>query len=233
MRERRPFDERAGELLLVRPLLGWARRAETQEYCAARGVRVRPDEMNEDERFARVRVRRQLLPLLETFNPRAVETLARTARLLRAEADALEHLGEELLVEAHRDALSKAGGKRAGNGATARRAADEKNAVADEDNAVADEVGAVGDSLPLSVEVLRGADASVLGYALRGWLKSERGNLRRIEATHIEAVAALLEGVRGGRVAELPGGASVERRRGLLLFRAGEGRAGKELKKGG
>jgi hypothetical protein len=62
---------------------------------------------------------------------------------------------------------------------------------------------------------------------LRGWIKSERGNLRRIEATHIEAVAGLLDGARGGRVAELPGGACVERRRGLLLFRAGEGRAGK------
>ena len=225
MRERRPFDERAGELLLVRPLLGWARRAETQEYCAARGVRVRPDEMNEDERFARVRVRRQLLPLLETFNPRAVETLARTARLLRAEADALEQLGGELLVEARRDALAKAGGKRAGSGASARGTADEKDAIADEDHAIADEFDAVEDSLPLSVEVLRGADASVLSYALRGWLKSERGNLRRIEATHIEAVARLLEGERGGRVAELPGGASVERRRGLLLFRAGVGRA--------
>ncbi|HEY9405370.1 MAG TPA: tRNA lysidine(34) synthetase TilS [Pyrinomonadaceae bacterium] len=93
MRDCRPFDESGDDLLLVRPLLGWARRAETVEYCAARGVRVRSDEMNEDERFARVRVRRQLLPLLRTFNPRVVETLARTAALLSAEADALEHLG--------------------------------------------------------------------------------------------------------------------------------------------
>jgi tRNA(Ile)-lysidine synthase len=241
MRERRPFDERADELLLVRPLLDWARRAETLEYCARRGVRVRADEMNEDERFARVRVRRQLLPLLETFNPRAVETLARTARLLRAEADALEHLGEELLAEACRDALSKAEAKRACDAARGRRAAVETDAVADEKGAFENEGGAVVDDksapadesdaavdpVPLSVEVLRGADASVLSYALRGWLKSVRGNLRRIEATHIEAVAGLLEGERGGRVAELPGGASVERRRGLLLFRAGAGRAGK------
>ncbi|MDQ1558405.1 MAG: tRNA(Ile)-lysidine synthase [Pyrinomonadaceae bacterium] len=244
MRACRPFDERDDGLLLVRPLLDWARRAETQEYCASRGVSVRPDAMNEDERFARVRVRRQLLPLLETFNPRAVETLARTAALLRAEADALEHLGEKLLAEACRDARLKA--KRA-NARERRRAVDEKDAVADERAAFENEGGAIVnekaaradecdtgeessplcDSAPLSVEVLRGADASVLSYALCGWLKSGRGNLRRIEATHIKAVAGLLEGARGGRVAELPGGARVERRRGLLLFRAGVRGTGK------
>jgi tRNA(Ile)-lysidine synthase len=56
--------------------------------------------MNEDEAFARVRVRRQLLPLLETFNVRAVETLARTARLLRDDAEALQAEARELLKAA-------------------------------------------------------------------------------------------------------------------------------------
>jgi tRNA(Ile)-lysidine synthase len=265
MRECRPFDERGDDLLLVRPLLGWARRAETLEYCAARGVRVRADAMNDDERFARVRVRRQLLPLLETFNPRAVETLARTAAMLGAEADALERLGGELLTEARRAARLKAESKRAGEVAARgrgrrRRAADEKDAFEDvrdalavekaafeneggavvaggaiivEKAALADEGDALAvgkdvgeDSSPLSVEVLRGADAAVLSYALRDWLRAQRGNLRRIEATHIAAVAGLLEGARGGRVAELPGGGRVERRRGLLLFRAGGRGAG-------
>jgi tRNA(Ile)-lysidine synthase len=216
----RPFDERGDGLLLVRPLVDGARRAETFEYCAARGVRVRADEMNEDEQFTRVRVRRQLLPLLETFNPRAVETLGRTAALLRAEADALEQLGGELLAEACREELSEAAARRAENSSEGRRAGDEKDAPANEKDAPED-------SPPLSVEVLRGADAAVLSYALRRWIKSGRGSLRRIEATHIAAVAGLLEGVRGGRVAELPGGARVERRRGLLLFRAGTDSAGK------
>lgn len=251
MRARRPFDERGDELLLARPLLEWARRAETVEYCAARGVVVRADEMNDDERFARVRVRRQLLPLLETFNPRAVETLARTAALLRAEADALEHLGAKLLSEAACAASLQAAAKRADIAAKRRRAAaegdaivaakgdamrDERDAVMEDegdamrnegDTVAGDEGDAVAEPPPLSVEALRGADAGALGYALRGWIKSGRGDLRRIEAGHIEAVAGLLEGVRGGRVAELPGGDRVERRRGLLLFRAGERSAGK------
>lgn len=195
MRERRGFHEAGDRLLLVRPLLGWARRAETLKYCESRGASVRADEMNEDERFARVRVRRRLLPLLETFNPRAAETLARTAGLLRREADALERLGGELLLEACRDA-------RTGSG---------------EDSLT------LGEHSPsLSVEVLRGASEAVRSYALRGWLAARRGNLRRIESVHIEAVGRLLEGERGGRVAELPGGSRVERRRGLLLFHAAE-----------
>src|SRR5207302_519582 len=69
------------EVLLARPLVGWARRVQTVEYCRERHVEFRVDEMNVDERFARVRVRQELLPLMESFNPRVVEALARTAEL--------------------------------------------------------------------------------------------------------------------------------------------------------
>jgi tRNA(Ile)-lysidine synthase len=215
MRERRGFREAGDRLLLVRPLLGWARRAETVEYCESRGASVSADEMNEDEGFARVRVRRRLLPLLETFNPRATETLARTAGLLRREADALEDLGGKLLVEACRDARTKSATKRRGGTEAGRRAAFEIDAVGDSPPQGED-------APPLSVEVLRGASEAVRSYALRAWIGARRGNLRRIESVHIEAVGKLLEGERGGRVAELPGGSRVERRRGLLLFHAAE-----------
>src|SRR5687767_1272815 len=70
-------------ILLARPLLGWARRADTEDYCRDREVAFRSDQMNEDERFSRTRVRRQLLPLMATFNPLVVESLARAAALLR------------------------------------------------------------------------------------------------------------------------------------------------------
>src|SRR5437764_599893 len=88
------------EVLLARPLVGWARRAETVEYCRERHVEFRVDEMNEDERFARVRVRQELLPLMESFNPRVVEALARTAELLRDDAIVLNVAAEELLKAA-------------------------------------------------------------------------------------------------------------------------------------
>jgi tRNA(Ile)-lysidine synthase len=87
-------------VLLARPLLRWARRAETEDYCLKRDVRFRVDEMNQDERFARVRVRQRLLPLMQTFNGRVVEALARTAELLREDAAALRGSAEKLLDEA-------------------------------------------------------------------------------------------------------------------------------------
>jgi hypothetical protein len=39
-----------------------------------------------------------------------------------------------------------------------------------------------------------------------------------VSRAHLRGVERLLEGERGGRVAELPGGDRVERRRGLLHF---------------
>lgn len=64
---------------LVRPLLRIATREETVAYCAGHGVEFRRDPMNEDPSFTRVRIRRDVIPLLSELNPRIVATLARTA----------------------------------------------------------------------------------------------------------------------------------------------------------
>jgi len=82
---------------LVRPLVSWARRSDTESYCRARGVDFLMDEMNDDQRFARVRVRRQLLPLMASFNPKIVESLARVADLAREDSAALEKEADEIL----------------------------------------------------------------------------------------------------------------------------------------
>lgn len=71
-------------LQLVRPLLKWAKRINTEEFCRDLDVEYRYDTMNEDTAFKRVRIRKILLPLLEDFNPRIVETLANTAGLMQA-----------------------------------------------------------------------------------------------------------------------------------------------------
>ncbi|HEX8708799.1 MAG TPA: tRNA lysidine(34) synthetase TilS [Pyrinomonadaceae bacterium] len=172
--------EAGGEVLLARPLLGWARRSGTERYCRERGVRFRADEMNDDEGFARVRVRKTLLPLMRTFNPRIVEALARSAGLLREDASALAAAASELLTAAR-------------------------------------EEGASGLS-SVNVNVLAGAPAALRRRALRLWIAQERGSLRRLEAAHLLGVERLLEGERGGRVALLPGGSFIERRRGQLRF---------------
>jgi tRNA(Ile)-lysidine synthetase-like protein len=204
--------EEGGEVLLRRPLVAWARRADTEGYCRERGIEFRADEMNEDERFARVRVRRRLLPLLETFNPRAVEALARAAELLREDSAALERLAASLLEEARAEGAPKTSGVTAGRGA---------EEVEAEAAAGAAETPA-GGVWPLRVEVLAAAQPALRRRALRLWLARCRGDLRRLSQTHLLGVERLLAGGRGGRVAELPGGGRVERRRGQLFFRAAE-----------
>ena len=95
----RRFDARS-DFLLARPLVTWARRAETQNYCRQRQVDFRADPMNEDEQFARVRVRKQLIPLMESFNGKIVEALARTAELLRDDLAVLNQKADVLLLAA-------------------------------------------------------------------------------------------------------------------------------------
>ena len=58
-------------------------RADTEWYCREREIEFRSDPMNEDEAFTRVRIRRTIIPQLAELNPKIVETLARTAELLR------------------------------------------------------------------------------------------------------------------------------------------------------
>jgi hypothetical protein len=68
----------------------------------------------------------------------------------------------------------------------------------------------------LSVEVLLQAPAAVRRRALREWILQSRGDLRRVEMIHLLAVERLLKGERGGRIAELPCGMKVTRKRGRL-----------------
>lgn len=68
---------------IVRPLLAWAKREDTEHYCREREVAFRSDAMNHDETFTRVKIRRTLIPQMAELNPRIVESLARTAELMR------------------------------------------------------------------------------------------------------------------------------------------------------
>lgn len=82
---------------LVRPLLQFTR-AQTGAYCAQRVLRFCEDESNEDERFARVRVRRRLVPALAAVHPAAAQNVLRTAALLREETELLDALVSQELA---------------------------------------------------------------------------------------------------------------------------------------
>lgn len=73
----------------LRPLLG-IRRSQTRAACTALGLEPWDDPHNCDPAFARVRVR-QLMPALEAaLGPGVAEALARTADLLRDDADVMD-----------------------------------------------------------------------------------------------------------------------------------------------
>ncbi len=91
---RREIDE-GSEILLVRPLLNWAKRSDTENFCLENKIEFRQDTMNEDLSFKRVRVRKILLPFMKELNPKIIETLAKTACLLREDYDALQKFVEQ------------------------------------------------------------------------------------------------------------------------------------------
>lgn len=83
----------------IRPLLG-LRRATTRAACAAQGLPPWDDPHNLDRRFLRVRVRQDVLPLLETsLGPGVAEALARTADQLREDAEAFDAMIEETIED--------------------------------------------------------------------------------------------------------------------------------------
>ena len=88
----------------LRPFLG-LERANTRKACAALGLEPWEDPHNEDRTYARVRVRLDGLPSLEgALGPGVANALARSADLLRADADALDDWANLAAKDvAHRD----------------------------------------------------------------------------------------------------------------------------------
>jgi tRNA(Ile)-lysidine synthase len=87
---------------IVRPLLQLSR-DEIEAYLHKAGVIWREDGSNSDTRFMRNRIRHELLPLLETFNPEIVQALNQSAEALAADEEVLEGLTSQSLA---RTALS-------------------------------------------------------------------------------------------------------------------------------
>jgi tRNA(Ile)-lysidine synthase len=166
MKPIRDLAENDSSTKLVRPLLGWARRSDTETYCLELGAAYRSDTMNEDEAFTRVRVRKILLPLLRDFNPKIVERLAETARLLSLEIG---------------DSTEKFAGD-------------------------------------LELKRLSNLPEAELNKVLRTWLAGHRGDLKQIGLKHIEAVRRLVNSRKSGKTVELPGGSTVSRKDGMLVF---------------
>ena len=72
--------------LLIRPLLRF-RKADLENFCRQRNLSPRTDATNFDADATRNKIRLELIPTLETFNPALVETLCRLAEVTADESD--------------------------------------------------------------------------------------------------------------------------------------------------
>ena len=93
----RPLTE---DVTLVRPILELYRH-ETLEFCQQFDLPIWFDVVNQNKKYARNRIRSELIPYLqESFNPQVENSLAQTAELLRADVEYLEITAQKLLQEA-------------------------------------------------------------------------------------------------------------------------------------
>lgn len=184
-----------------RPLLE-LRRSTTRAACAALGLEPWDDPHNIDPAYARSRVRHDAMPGLErALGPGVPEALARTARLLRQDADAL-------------DTWARAAYDRA-------RRTTELDGPAATPEGLANE--SVSPAVALDIETLAGLPASVRGRVLHRAAIAAGSPSGALAAIHIEGADALLMRWRGQGGVDLPGGVRVVRRCGRLLFGEGVG----------
>ena len=183
-----------------RPLLGLDR-ATTRRACEAMGLDPWDDPHNADPAYARVRVRHEALPVLEkTLGPGVAKALARTARMLRDDADCLEDLAARAFtdLDASGDGDGDDGHGKNGHG---------------ED----------GQGVALRLEGLEDLPRAVRTRVLRMAAVKAGCPPGTLAAVHVDAVDRLVTAWRGQRNVDLPGGLRAVRRYGKLLFgRTGE-----------
>ncbi len=90
------------EIPVVRPMLD-AWRADTEAWCVSHGLKPHYDRSNESTEFLRNRIRHELIPLLETYNPQFREAAWRASKTLAADHEillrALQPLWQQCLAE--------------------------------------------------------------------------------------------------------------------------------------
>ena len=165
-----------------RPLLG-VRAADTRAACRALGLTWWDDPHNLDPAFTRVRLRREVLPLLEdVLSGGVAEGLARTAELLGVDDDELDRRAADAFAAA---VVGGSGGGPGGGG---------------DGGGAASGVGGDGGSGPdgagaLDVRALEALPTAVLTRVIRRWLLA--GGVASPTYAHLTGVAALVTDWRG------------------------------------
>ncbi|MBE9221294.1 tRNA lysidine(34) synthetase TilS [Cyanobacterium stanieri LEGE 03274] len=94
---------------LVRPLLGFSRQ-DTKDFCQKYHLPVWEDSYNQNKKFARNRIRLDLIPYLKKeFNPQVENHIAQTAEILRADREFLDFQAQLIFEEVavNRDTIDR------------------------------------------------------------------------------------------------------------------------------
>jgi len=209
---------------IVRPLIDCSRR-QVIRFLTARWLPSCEDSSNRDTRLLRNRVRLDVLPLLRAINPNVVHTLASTAEILSGEATLLEAAASLCLPAM---AMSV--------GSVLREPQHERSGshwiqnpkhlpVRPEEPPSFGGVskGGCGEGRQsLAVASLVTAPPALRGRVVRMWLRTQRGDLRRVTAAHIRAIVDLALGERPGARVRLPGGERIVREYEQLRWKTDE-----------
>ena len=172
-----------------RPLLA-VRRADTEAACAAAGLVPWQDPHNADPSFTRVRLRREVLPLLEeVLGGGVAPALARTAELMASDLAALDAIAERALAAAERTVPGDDSGVGPRPGS-------------------ADRPTGVGPDLECSA--LAAWPDAVRRRALRAWIARWVG-VTELTYRHLVRLDGLVTAGRSGSAVRLPGGIDVTR----------------------
>ena len=207
-----PAEDGIGPIEVLRPLLA-VTRDETRASCRAQGLDVWDDPMNEDDRFTRVRARRTLQALSASLGQDVRAGLARTADLLRDDAD---HLDAEaaaawttLLADTTRSADSASG-----EGSS--KDTDSSNDTVSSNGADS----ATGAPAALLIRDLVRLAPSVRTRVLLTWLRARGVPAGDLTADHVRGVWEVVA-ASGADVREVsvPGGGAVRRTEGRIEHR--------------
>ncbi|MEV0336713.1 tRNA lysidine(34) synthetase TilS [Nocardia sp. NPDC050717] len=206
-----------------RPLLG-VRRAQTRRMCVDLGIEPWEDPHNLDPAYTRVRLRTEVLPLLEdVLGGGVAQALARTADQLRDDGEVLDALTTDLLRAAKAGRTETEGGRDSGAGGPVESGRGGRPRSDGTSVTAAGSGPADTDRPRLSLEILTTAPAALRRRTIRAWL-AEQGVSGLLNA-HLQAIDELVSDWRGqGGVAVAGGGRDhrlvVAREHGTLTVRA-------------
>lgn len=167
---------------LIRPLLTTSRAA-VRDWARSQGIVWREDCSNEDLRFARNRLRNELMPVLaEHFNPNLESTLATAAFLAQAEEDYWNQLVEPIAAEITKRTY----------------------------------LGSI-----LNVSALMGLHRALQRRVMRLTLSTVRGDLKGVDAGHVEAILRLCDNQQGHDRVLIPGADALRSFDSLLIATPG------------